>query len=103
MVNRGEIWWYEHPTAGRRPHLVITRSEACGVLHQVLAVPATRTTRAIPTEVAVDESDGMPVSCVLNVDNTSLVRTALLTDRITTLGPARMAEVCEAMRAATDC
>src|SRR3990172_6698960 len=77
VVARGEIWWYEHPEAGRRPFLVLTRSEAVPVLTQILAVPATRTVRGIPTEVALDESDGMPGPCALSVDNVSLIRPAL--------------------------
>ena len=24
-MKRGEVWWVEHPAAGRRPHLVLTR------------------------------------------------------------------------------
>lgn len=102
-MTRGQVWWYEHPTSGRRPFLVLTRTEACAVLNQVLAVPATRTVRHIPTEVALDEADGMSASCVLNLDNLSLARTSLLTDQITTLGPARMAQVCSALAVATDC
>ncbi len=73
------------------------------MLNQILAVPATRTVRGIPTEVAVDESDGMPLECVLSLDNLTLIRTSLLTDRITTLDSLRMGEVCAALRAATDC
>ena len=103
MVARGEVWWYEHPDAGRRPYLVITRSEACEVLHQVLAVPATRTTRGIPTEVTVDETDGMPELSVFSVDDLSLVRKSLLTQRLTILQPERMSEVWAALGAATDC
>ena len=103
MVARGEIWWYEHPDAGRRPFLVLTRSAAIPVLNQVLAVPATRVVRGIPTEVALDESDGMPASCVLSLDNISLVRPALCTERITTLSAARLQQVCESLRIATGC
>lgn len=103
MVARGEVWWYEHPKAGRRPYLVLTRSEACEVLHQVLAVPATRSARRIPTEVSVDETDGMPQASVFSVDNMGLVRKSLLKDRVTVLGSDRMAEVCGALAAATDC
>lgn len=103
MVARGEVWWYEHPDAGRRPYLVVTRSDACEVLHQVLAVPATRNHRGIPSEVAVDETDGMPQASVFAVDNTSLVRISLLTERITVLSPVLMAEVCSAFGAAMDC
>lgn len=103
MVARGEVWWYEHPDAGRRPFLVLTRSEIVPVLAQVLAVPATRTIRGIPTEVPLDEDDGMPAGCVLSVDNLSLVRPALCTERITVLGPEKLQAVCDALRLATAC
>lgn len=103
MVARGEVWWYEHPQAGRRPYLILTRSEALAVLNQVLAVPATRTARGIPTEVTLNPSDGMPSSCVLSLDNLSPIRPALCTDRIAELGPDKMREVCEALRVATRC
>ena len=73
MVARGEVRWYEHPDAGRRPFLILTRSEAVPVLNQVLAVPATRAIRDIPTEVPLDEDDGMPGPCVLALDNVSLI------------------------------
>ena len=102
-MSRGEVWWYEHPAAGRRPFLVLTRSEAVEVLNQVLAVPATRTIRGIPTEVHLDEADGMPGPCVLSLDNVSLVRPALCVERITTLGPETMRAVCDALGHATDC
>lgn len=45
----------------------------------------------------------MPVACVLSFDNLMLSREALLTERITTLSPARMHEVCQALRFATGC
>ena len=73
------------------------------VLNQVLAVPATRTIRSIPTEVPLDESDGMPAACVLSLDNVSLIRPAFLTERITALGPATMEAVCRALGVAAAC
>ena len=103
MVKRGEVWWYEHPRAGRRPFLVLTRDEAISVLVHVLAVPATRTIRDIPTEVPLDETDGMPSSCCLALDNVSAIRPALCTERITRLSPSRMLEVCAALALATGC
>jgi mRNA interferase MazF len=57
-VKRGEVWWYENPRAGHRPFLVLTRDAAIPVLNQVLAVPATRTIRGIPTEVPSDPTTG---------------------------------------------
>lgn len=76
MVARGEVWWYEDPRAGRRPFLILTRDEVISLLNQVLAVPATRTIRGIPTEVALGPDQGMPSECVLSLDNVTLVRPA---------------------------
>jgi mRNA interferase MazF len=103
VVARGEVWWYEDPRAGRRPFLILTRNEAIPVLNQVLAVPATRTIRDIPTEVELDSSDGMPAPCALAVDNLTVIRVALCTQRITRLNAERMVAVCEALRHATAC
>lgn len=103
MVARGEVWWYQDPRAGRRPFLILSRDEAIPVLNQVLAVPATRTIRGIPTEVPLGAADGMPADCALTLDNVTLVRVTLCTDRITRLGLDRMQDVCEALRIATAC
>lgn len=103
MVTWGDVWWYEHPEAGRRPFAVITRPEACAVLNQVLAVPATRTIRGIPTEVPLDTSHGMPGPCVLTLDNVSLIRPSLCTSLITRLDRSTMSRVCRALGDATSC
>ncbi|MGH8992022.1 MAG: type II toxin-antitoxin system PemK/MazF family toxin [Acidimicrobiia bacterium] len=103
MVARGEVWWYEHPRAGRRPFLILTRTEAVAVLNQVLAVPATTTVRGIPTEVGLDRADGMPTACVLSLDNVALIRPAFCTKRITTLSSEKLMAVCDALRHATAC
>jgi mRNA interferase MazF len=97
------VWWYEHPRAGRRPFLILTRTEAAAVLNQVLAVPATTTVRGIPTEVGLDRADGMPVACVLTLDNVALIRPALCTKRITALSSEKLQAVCDALRHATAC
>lgn len=103
MVNRGEIWWAEHPEAGRRPYLVLTRQAAIPVLERVLAVPATRTVRNIPSEVQLDEDDGMPEPCALSFDNITTMPKALLTSRICRVSVERLEEICRALRAATAC
>jgi mRNA-degrading endonuclease toxin of MazEF toxin-antitoxin module len=103
VVARGDVWWYEHPEARRRPYLILTRTEAVPVLNQVLAAPATRNVRDIPTEVPLDKTDGMPSPCVLSLDNVTLIRPALCTARITHLGADKLRAVCEAFRIATAC
>ena len=93
----------EHPEAGRRPACVLTREAAIPVLAAVLVAPATRTVRGIPTEVHLDESDGMPQECALSLDNLTLVPRALFTERICRLAPDRMEAVCRALSIATAC
>lgn len=102
-MNRGEVWWVESPRSGRRPHLILTRQTALPLLNQILAVPATRTIRGIPTEVALDEEDGMPTPCALSLDNLALVPTSYFVDRICRLRGDRMIQVCAALGVATGC
>lgn len=102
-MKRGEVWWHEAPGSKRRPALVLTRSEAVERLFDVIAVPATGTVRGLPTEVELGVADGMPIDCVLALDNTFSAERAFLTERITTLGPQKMSEVCEALALATSC
>ena len=103
LVARSEIWWVEHQDAGRRPFLVLTRQAAIPVLNAVLAVPATRTIRQIPTEVVLDTGDGMSEACALSLDNLTLVPKELFRTRITRLSVERMSEVCRALAVASGC
>jgi len=103
VVNRGEVWWAEHSEAGRRPYLILTHQAAIPVLRGVLAVPATRTVRGIPTEVPLDEDDGMPEPCALSFDNIVTMPSSFFTHRICRLGVDRLEQVCRALRVATGC
>ncbi len=102
-MRRGEIWWHEPPEAKRRPVLILTRDEAIGQLNKLVTAPATGTIRSIASEVQVGPEDGMPHESAISLDNTTLVRKALLTERITTLGPDKMTKVCRALDYATSC
>jgi mRNA interferase MazF len=103
VVSRGEVWWVEAPEAGRRPHLVLTRDAAITALRRVLAVPAMRTVRCIPTEVVLDESDGMPQRCALSLDNLTVLPKVYFVERLCRLPGQRMVEVCAALGIATGC
>ena len=103
MVNRGDIAWFEPPELSRRPVLVLTRDPVIPYLNHLVAAPLTRIIRDIPTEVHLDVADGVPVECVVSLDNVFSVRPAFLSEHITSLGPARMAEVCVALRRAVGC
>ncbi len=102
-MKRGEIWWHEPPDSKRRPVLILTRDEAVGRLNKLVVAPATGTIRGIPSEVQIGGEDGMPRESAISLDNTTLIRKALLTQRITELGPEKMDEVCRALDTATGC
>ena len=100
---RGEVWWVERPEYGRRPHLLLTRDTSIPLLTRLVAVPATRTIRELPTEVRLGPDDGLPSECVLNFDNVSAVPRAYFVERICALRGNRMREVCKALAIATGC
>lgn len=103
MVTRGEIWWSDDQQLGRRPVLVLSRPAVLPVLARPLVAPLTTRVRGLPTEVALDADDGVPQPCVVSLDNVQPLAAALLVERITRLGPARMMAVCKALAIATDC
>lgn len=83
--------------------LVLTRDEAIPVLRKITVAFVTRSIRGIPTEVRLDEDDGMPDECVVTLDNLRMVSPGLLTEPITSLRGKRMHEVCRALAVATGC
>lgn len=103
MVRRGDVLWMRDPDRAARPACILTRDAAISVLARILIVPATTTRRGLETEVELDKRDGMPRECVLSLDNVEVVPSSWLGEPITHLSPARMHEVCEALRFATAC
>ncbi len=102
-VTRGEVWWANVSRAGRRPVLVMTRDTAIPLLGSLTVALITRTARGIPTEVELDERDGVRERSVVSFDNIRTVPKRALISRITTLSAARLDEVCEAFRYAVGC
>jgi mRNA-degrading endonuclease toxin of MazEF toxin-antitoxin module len=51
----------------------------------------------------LDGDDGMPVECVVSLDNLGEAWKALLTEHVTTLSPDRMRQVCRALSVAAGC
>jgi mRNA interferase MazF len=98
---QGEIWWAEAEDK-RRPVLVVTRSEAVPVLAGVVVAPVTRSVRAIPTEIALGEAEGLDVECAASFDKLQRIHRSALTTRIGDLG-SRRARICGALSALADC
>ena len=101
IPSQGEIWWAKAEDK-RRPVLVVTRSEAVPVLTGIVVAPVTRTVRGIPTEIRLGEAEGLPIECAASFDNLQRIRRSALSERAGDLG-ARRPQICDALRALSDC
>ena len=90
-MRRGEVRWYRFPQPNkRRPVLILTRDSALDFLGDVTVAPITSTIRDIPTEVILNEADGMPRECAVNLDHIQTVPRVKIGALITKLTPGRM-------------
>ena len=102
-MKRGEVWWDDMPPpAGRRPAVLLSRDAAYRVRAAITVAPVTRTIRKIPVEVSLDRSDGMPVRCVVNLDDITTPPNVLIKQRITALSAEKIHQIDEAIRFALD-
>ena len=93
-MKRGEIWWAELvPPARRRPVLLLSRDEAYLVRELVTIAPITTRIRNIPTEVPLGLEDGLPRSCVVNLDTITTIAKSNLTDRLAVLSTDKVKAV----------
>jgi mRNA interferase MazF len=98
-LKRGEIWWAElEPPAGTRPVLLLSRDEAYSVRELITVAPVTTRIRYIPSEVPLSIEDGLPGSCVVNLDIITTIAKKTLHDRLTTLSIEKQKIVESAVR-----
>ena len=83
--------------------VVISRPDVIDLLSMVLVAPITSTMRGLPSEVALDEADGMKGPCAVNLDHVQTVRKVDLQRQLSTLQPQRMVQICRALALATGC
>lgn len=101
---RGEIWLYTFkPPDKRRPVVILTRQSVLPLLRTAVVAPVTSTIRGLPSEVPVGMDEGLKQRSVVNLDWVQTVEQRRLTHYVGSLGEARMAEVCRALRVATGC
>lgn len=102
-MQRGEVWFAVTP-GGDRPVLVLTRDPVADRIGAVVVAAMTRTKRVLVSELDLTMADdGVPTDCVVNFDNIHTLARTSFRRRIATLSPARMAEACRVMQAATGC
>ena len=98
-MKHGEIRWYKFTQPDKqRPVLILTRDSVLEYLGEVTIAPITSTVRNIPSEVFLSKADGMPRDCAVNCDHLQTVAKTKIGNLITSLPPAKMAEVGRAIR-----
>jgi mRNA interferase MazF len=103
-IARGDVRLYSVAAPDKkRPVLVLTRNSAIEYLSTVTVAPITSTIRGVPSEVALNEEDGMKSLCAVNLHNAVTVSQERLGKRVAQLSSARMREVCAALRFAVGC
>jgi mRNA interferase MazF len=78
--------------------LLLSRNDAYEVRALVTIAPITTRIRGIPVEVELGTTDGIPRTCVVNLDTITTIPKSSLRDRLTSLSFDRMAEVEDALR-----
>ncbi len=103
-ITRGDVRLYQFaPPDKKRPVVVLTRDSAVSYLATVTVAPVTSTIRGVPSEVILNEKDGMKTPCAINLHNAVTVSQQRLGKRVGQLSSLRMDEVCAALRFSLGC
>ena len=103
-IARGDVRLYAFaPPDKQRPVVVLTRDSALGYLSTVTVAPVTSTIRGVPSEVVLNEDDGMKNPCAVNLHNSVTISQQRLGKRVARLGPSRMSEICTALQFSLGC
>ncbi len=103
-IARGDVRLYNFaPPDKNRPVVVLTRDSAIAYLGTVTVAPITSTIRGVPSEVLLNEEDGMKAPCAVNLHNPVTVAKERLGRRVAQLNSLRMHEICKALRFSLGC
>jgi len=103
-VARGDVRLYHFaPPDKKRPVVVLTRDSAIAYLSTVTVAPVTSTVRGVPSEVVLDEEDGMKALCAVNLHHAITVSQNRLGKRVARLTSPRMNQICAALRFSLGC
>lgn len=102
-MKRGEVWWAElPPPVGDRPVVILTRDAVLDNIGGIVVALITRTVRQLPTEVVLGRRQGLPVSCVANLDNILTVPRQRLKRLMGACDASKIEELNQAIKAALD-
>jgi mRNA interferase MazF len=103
-IARGDVRLYRFaPPDKQRPVVVLTRASAIAYLSSVTVAPITSSIRGVPSEVVLNEEDGMKSPCAVNLHHTVTISQDRLGKRIAQLSTIRMHEICAALRFSLGC
>jgi mRNA interferase MazF len=103
-IARGDVRLYRFSAPDKkRPVVVLSRNSSIGYLSTATVAPITSTVRGVPSEVILDEADGMKTPCAVNLHNLVTVPQQKLEKRVSQLGSRRMKEICAAVRFSLGC
>ncbi len=103
-IVRGDVRLYRFPPPDKqRPVVVLSRDSAVRYLATVTVAPVTSTVRGVPSEVLLDEEDGMKAPCVVNLHNVVTVSQRRLGKRVARLAARRMSQICLSLRFCLGC
>ena len=93
-MKRGEVRWdrFARPDKNR-PVGILTRDAIIPHIGEVTVAPVTSAVRDIPSEVLLDETDGLPRECAVNCDHMQTVSKVKIGSLIATLSPAKLREL----------
>ena len=97
-MERGEIRWYTFKSPDKkRPVVILTRNSAINFLSEVTIAPITSTIREIPTEVFLDQQDGMKTLSAINLDHIQTVSKSRVGAYISKLSDSKLDEIKPAL------
>lgn len=90
-MNRGEVWWAEHPSPASRHPVVLLSWDSGEDFRDLITVgQVTTRERGLDTEVQLGPEDGMPKTCVANLDVIVTIPRSVLAERICQLSAGKM-------------
>jgi mRNA interferase MazF len=103
-IARGDVRLYHFASPDKtRPVVVLTRATAIAYLSSVTVAPITSTIRGVPSEVMLNEDDGMKHPCAVNLHNVVTISQDQLGKRVARLSSNRMNQICSALGFSLGC
>jgi mRNA interferase MazF len=97
-MRRGDVRWYTFDRPDKsRPVVILSRDSIIPHIGEVTVAPVTSTIRDIPSEVLLDQNDGVAKACAVNCDHLQTIAKRRVGSLLTRLSTARMREVRNAV------